>query len=520
VADSLARGVLGILLEKGGGELPSVDLARVTTRSRTALRAYLEGERLFRAGEFASAVESYQEAIEADSTFALAYARLINAAGWGGVERVRDPLRKLQALSDQLPVRERRLAQALYDWVQTGDRIAAADTLRRLTGTYPDDPTVWYNLGEVLWHGQIPRGWPESEKAFQRAVELDPGVPGYHHHLVDLAFVLHRDSALAASRIAALPGREDRKRLLRLSLDLVFGSEEARAEALERVKTVPVPNDWALWFMLRHPRDGELEDRVLRILLDRSDLRSIGDVGGLDHSRFALVVNGLEHGHIRRAAADAEQVDLHPAMTSCYLAGTMALGVPVPDSVAASYLEPSRLGPGTSLRRLKCAGIYLVEEGRAAELEGLLQRLEEAPVGSPPWSTIGLDRSAGSARRLLLGYRAWKAGDTDEAARLLAGSSPWDWWSGTGAIWRGDFYRDLGRLGEAEGWYLAAWWHPVAHERLGRLYEEMGEPEKAASAYRRFIAAWEDADEGLQSRVEAARERVRELTGSGAEPDG
>ena len=48
----------------------------------------------------------------------------------------------------------------------------------------------------------------------------------------------------------------------------------------------------------------------------------------------------------------------------------------------------------------------------------------------------------------------------------------------------------------------------------------MDEPEKATAAYRRFIAAWEDADEELQPRVEKARERVRQLTGSEDEPDG
>jgi hypothetical protein len=40
------------------------------------------------------------------------------------------------------------------------------------------------------------------------------------------------------------------------------------------------------------------------------------------------------------------------------------------------------------------------------------------------------------------------------------------------------------------------------------LYEEMGKPEKAVAAYERFIDAWEDADPGLQNRVETARERL------------
>lgn len=508
LVDSLSRRVLGVLLREGGGELPAVDLARVTTSDDSALSAFLAGEELFRAGDVADAVTAYQAAIREDSAFALAHTRLSNAAGWGGVEGARDPLLRAYALSDQLPVRERRLTQALYLWVQKADAGAAADTLRLLSESYPDDPAVWYNLGEVLWHGQIPPGWSEAEEAFQRAVELDPGVAPYHHHLVDLAFSWHRDSALAARRIAAHPGREDRKRFFRLSLDLVFGSAEARRDALEQVETLPVPNDWVVWMNLRHPVDGAVEDRVLRTLLGRED------VGGLVHAPYALVLNDLEHGWIDRALSDIEAVDLHPMLASCYLAGSMAVGLPVPDSVAAAFLEPSNLGPDASLRRLKCAGMYLVERGRGDELESLNSRIRQAPHNDR-WPSVELERSAESAVELLEGYRAWKAGDLETASRKLSGSAPWDWWAGTGAIWRGDLRRDLGELERAEAWYRVAWWHPVAHQRLGRLYEKMGRPEEAAEAYRRFVAGWEDAGDELHDGVEQARERLQELTRSG-----
>lgn len=46
----------------------------------------------------------------------------------------------------------------------------------------------------------------------------------------------------------------------------------------------------------------------------------------------------------------------------------------------------------------------------------------------------------------------------------------------------------------------------------------MGLPENAASAYRRFIGAWEDADEELQPWVEEARDRVRQLSDSERRP--
>lgn len=511
LADSVARRVLGVILEKGGDDLPSVDLARVTTRSPEALEAYLEAEGHFRDGDLEAAFADYRAAIRADSTFALAYNRLLHTSGWAGIGAGFDVMERAFALEDQLPLRERRLLRAMRVWVSKGRSLPAADTLRALTEAYPDDPNVWYNLGEVLWHGVIPGSWIGSEPAFARAVGLDPEVAPYHHHLVDLAFSLHRDSARAAKRIEAHPGREDRKRLFRLAHDMVFGVPERRDRALALIQDVPVPNDWALWFMLRHPVDGELEDRVLRILLDREDLDDLG------HAAQALILNDLEQGRIERATSDLQYVELDPTLAACHLAGAEALGLPVPESVASTYLEPSNMELGTSMRGLKCAGMHLIHQERADELPSLFARIRERARG--PGSRDGLEqtRPPKDVVDLLRGYRAWKAGDLETARRLLTDRDPWEWWDGSPAVWRGDFYREIDRLDTAERWYQAAWWHPLAHERLGRLYEEMNRPDEASKAYQRFIQAWRYADESLQDHVERARRRLQALNGGVAD---
>lgn len=53
---------------------------------------------------------------------------------------------------------------------------------------------------------------------------------------------------------------------------------------------------------------------------------------------------------------------------------------------------------------------------------------------------------------------------------------------------------------------------PIAHERLGQLYEAKGQHDKAAEHYRKFIELWKNADAELQPRVRAAQERLRKLT--------
>jgi tetratricopeptide (TPR) repeat protein len=190
------------------------------------------------------------------------------------------------------------------------------------------------------------------------------------------------------------------------------------------------------------------------------------------------------------------------------LSGMHSVGVPLPDSVLRAHLEPARIGENASPRLLQSAGFYLVNQDRADELPTVLDRIRGAAGTATRFDRDGIPDS--EIERMVdevRGYRAFRAGDLERAQRLWSGQSHWT----PAALWRGDLYRQLGKLTTAEGWYWAAWPFPLADERLGRLYEEMGKPEKAAAAYERFIEAWKDADPTLQGRVETARERLRAL---------
>src|SRR5690606_13052702 len=71
----LVDGVAGQLLT-GLSRGPYEQLTRVaatTTASLPALKTYLEGERLFRQGDFQPAARAFQRAVVEDTTFSLAY---------------------------------------------------------------------------------------------------------------------------------------------------------------------------------------------------------------------------------------------------------------------------------------------------------------------------------------------------------------------------------------------------------------------------------------------------------------
>ena len=53
---------------------------------------------------------------------------------------------------------------------------------------------------------------------------------------------------------------------------------------------------------------------------------------------------------------------------------------------------------------------------------------------------------------------------------------------------------------------------PAIRERLGQLYESMGNTDKAVENYRAFVDLWKNADPELQPRVADARRRLSRLT--------
>lgn len=505
LADSLARRALSVLLGENTEEFRPRNLASITTHSLPALKFYLAGERHFRAGEYEDAVEEYESAVAEDSAFALAYGRLATAYGWlDRFDAAVQYQKRAYEFSERLPPREQARVRAGHLRYE-GRARAAVDTLQRALDRYPDDPALWYDFGEVLIHGYVPPGWPRAEEAFRRAIALNPEVAAYHHHFVDLGFALHRDSALVAKRIAAHPGGPMTE-LHQLAWNLVFGGEERRERTWARIDTgaMAYPRQLAEWTFL-HPADGKLSNRVLHRLRGRDEVDD-------DFMRFLSVFNEMRQGHVKDALELLERVP--PGGRTCRIAYWMMVDIPVPDSareppeVSASLRRDTL--QGRDVGRLYCGGLLLMEQGHREEVGAVVTHLQTAVAGETA-SAEGLEIAASQ----LSAYRAWKAGDLNRAVErwpssgLAPNAVPF---AVPRALWRGDLSRDRGEFEEAEGWYLATWRHPVAHERLGQLYEKMNRLEEAAAAYRRFIAAWKNADPELQPRVEAARERLKQLT--------
>ena len=71
-----------LLLEEESAATALNNLAVISSESLPALQSFMQGEQAFREGDYFSAFDHYQKAIEIDSTYAMAYIRLRDAASW------------------------------------------------------------------------------------------------------------------------------------------------------------------------------------------------------------------------------------------------------------------------------------------------------------------------------------------------------------------------------------------------------------------------------------------------------
>ncbi len=142
----------------------------------------------------------------------------------------------------------------------------------------------------------------------------------------------------------------------------------------------------------------------------------------------------------------------------------------------------------------------------------------------------GRDLDAGLvtvARTLALTLRAQAArarGQPEEALNYLEQIEARRAWFAREAMqgferWlRAEVLYDLGRYDEARHWYegfgridTQAYMAP-ARFRLGEIYERLGDRERAAKQYNRFLQRWKDCDPELQPWVESARRAIEALS--------
>lgn len=510
LVESLSVEVVRDLLAATGQELIAEPrTSSLTTTSMAALRAYLEGEALFRHSEFAAAAEAYERAVAVDSTFALAWLRLSEAASWMSASnpRGREAQARAAAFADRLSVRDRILSEARAAYFAYDDAIIPK--LEEAVRAYPDDPDLWYTLGDIYLHLSldVDRSWRKISDAFARAVALDPTFAPYHVHWVEGA-ILSGDTALAREalqRYAAASTEPTRPATLRHMYELFLGDAPTREAAFAALDTLGASElrNMSQWGKYALPDQAWVERVARRAYeLDRQAGRWYAAVGEamLTRGRFDDLATWLADpsgpGRQRGTLAFNAMILGRPLPSWFVAPDFLACGSPpAPECLGAIGITRLRGGGDASdAVAVARANADSLRRNDGSESEAELYEAVEKAVG---------------------GLQALHAADTTTALshlRLAARErldivSFASWWRLVDLLERARPMEALDILDSLEG--VVA---PFARVRAAVIHERMGNREAALTAYR---SAWERLQHGDESDpwVEQARAGLARLGG-------
>ena len=222
-----------------------IGLARSTTGSLEAFRAYLRGVDQLNRWDLIGAQRDLERAIALDSTFGLAYYKLALTRGWmaGTEDSISDQLMlRATTYSANLPAHERTVISAYRAFI--GDQYVEARSLyQQLLAQNKGDADAWYGLGDAWFHDTAATYeapfWTQSLRAFKRALALDPNYALAYDHLQSMLGV----AAASYPAYALLPGdsfaitRTSSGRPLLDSVTVRAAVQRARSEALATARS-------------------------------------------------------------------------------------------------------------------------------------------------------------------------------------------------------------------------------------------------------------------------------------------
>jgi serine/threonine protein kinase/tetratricopeptide (TPR) repeat protein len=184
--DQLAAKLLDL---SGAPNETRTGLARSTTQSLEAFRAYLSGVEHLNRWDLAGAERDLERALSIDTTFGLAYYKLALTRGWlvGTEDSIADrAILRATTYSGNLPGHERTVIGAYRAFIG-GEYVDARALYNQLIARDTGDADAWYGLGEAWFHdtagaNQAP-AWTQAMRAFKRTLALDPNYALAYDHV-------------------------------------------------------------------------------------------------------------------------------------------------------------------------------------------------------------------------------------------------------------------------------------------------------------------------------------------------
>jgi DNA-binding SARP family transcriptional activator len=546
LADSLGVRILQVL----GRDRPigSVRQVSIGSRSLPALKAFLYGEQFYRRGLWDSALVYYDRAITQDSTFAIAFKQMGMVVDWHpsseqsylrGVEYFRRAVVLNRGLSpkDSMQIAADSFLIAADDAIDPTDLIRFTyrwySTLEDAARRYPEDPEVWYRLGDARFHMDPPFGGPPAPalEAFDRAIALDSGFAPAYEHTVQLAIRLNRSDlarkyAAAYLRLDSTDVNAPSIRLAALMLDPVRSHTPETARMIDSAPAGELL-DASMMHLYWWADSGESGVRLLRMLTLRSGtgVRPWSDT--LMYGQF-LAIELAYRGHLHEAYAADRRLLLDPNASpfSQFRDPFLSLSLlgPIPESLAATTFghafEPGKaweIPPfNRQARQLRGLPWWLVRRDTASIARFALRAEQEARTQTTGIGKLRVRYLHGAANAYLALARA----DSVRALRLFQSIPDTLCLANVCSYEKLIEARLLAAQGEAQqaGAVLDQWvWKAegpffvLGRLEQGRIAEGLGERQKAIDAYRFVVDVWRHADPELEPHVRDAHAGLQRL---------
>ncbi len=534
---------------------PAARMARVattTTSSLPALKAFLEGESLCQADRFLEAVQAYQRAVAADSTFALAWLRLFETvdyspeASTSGVDQ-EHAIQQAMRYRDRLPARDRMNVEATnLSRVWTGNAPTAENLheaerlMRTILDHHPDDAEAWrgYGVGLHFFAPYWGRSLQESRQALERAIEL--GDPYAEGHLVGVYAKLDlrakADSIMRQCQVA-----EGGDWALDTQVEIAYSLKDSVVQAQLRSELEKLGDGKLWWCTLAaghssgRPFAEYLPTSLPRLMTAprRSDARRT-------YGHLFIALMQVARGQWQAAETEIDSARTIDPRSTLFIQALLVLGSIRPganEELAALRGDMARLA-GEDLGyqetyRLFLMGLLDCRLGNTPAAVACAETLAaRAPSFADLETWIPRDREAKKLSHILRAEAATREGDTAGALAEIE-QSPFFAPRNLGDILmhlifgyerfrKAELLAELGRPEEALRWYDTIAMPPFsgmhemvyiapAHLRRAEIHDQLGQTEQATYNYRKFTEIWSDCDPELRAVVDKAAERFASL---------
>ena len=467
-------------------------LDQVTTGSLEALEKYTEAIVIFdRGGDMDMMRALLEEAVEIDPRFAMAWRNLglRRQTNSGRVEALENAFEA----RDRLTERERLLSEAAYyEWVRR-DYQSAIMAYERLIEMDPGDTWALNNLGVI--YSEDMAEWDLAAEYFARAYRHDTTVAVHLRNLARAEINLGQYDEAEAHLATAAERYPTDDAVVRLEVQLAASRQdyEAVAAAAERYAALPADPANEMNRLSTLANVAALQGRFAESEQLAEESARAHARSGLPNPRRSMLTRYVWYDAIVREDPASARARLDALLEE----EPLEADEPMNRNYIGTAFTLARLGDRAGVEEMVSEFQSVVPEEYRADMDDTYLNLEATLLLGEGRYAEALEANQARENRDCILCRYMPAAILFDSLGIQDSATAY-----YEAYIETDAHNRLGW----DSTLLA-----LSNERLGYLYDEAGDPEKASVYLARFIELWDGADPEFQPRVDAARTRLEEI---------